>query len=61
MGCETGAAGAGAGAGAGVAGATAGLLRAPSIEIFGGVTGFGVGGVPPFGAATIGEALCGLF
>jgi prolyl-tRNA editing enzyme YbaK/EbsC (Cys-tRNA(Pro) deacylase) len=25
------------------------------------VTGFGVGGVPPFGAAATGEALCGLF
>ena len=73
-GCDTGAAGcagvAGAattGAGcAGATGAAAGVAGAPPIEIFGGVTGFGVGGVPPFGAPATGalepgEAACGLF
>ena len=57
-GCATGAAGA--------TGAVAGVAAAPPIEIFGGVTGFGVGGVPPFGAPATGavepgEAACGLF
>ena len=42
------------------------VAGAPPIEIFGGVTGFGVGGVPPFGAPATGalepgEAACGLF
>ena len=70
-GCDTGAAGA-ATTGAACAGATgaaagvAGVEGTPPIEIFGGVTGFGVGGVPPFGAPATGalepgEAACGLF
>ena len=80
-GCDTGAAGAAttgaattgaATTGAACAGATgaaagvAGVEGTPPIEIFGGVTGFGVGGVPPFGAPATGalepgEAACGLF
>ena len=59
-GCATGAAGCATGAATTGAGAAA-----PVIEIFGGVTGFGVGGVPPRGAATgvaaTGVAACGLF
>ncbi|CAB4536493.1 unannotated protein [freshwater metagenome] len=47
----------------GAAGAT-GVV--PGIEIFGGVTGFGVGGVPPlgelvWGAPAEGAPACGLF
>ena len=56
-GCATGAAGCATGAATTGAGATG---VAPVIEIFGGVTGFGVGGVPPRGAATA-VAACGLF
>jgi hypothetical protein len=69
-GCATGAAGCATGAAttgvaAGVAGADATGV-APVIEIFGGVTGFGVGGVPPLGAPATGAlalvvAACGLF
>ena len=57
-------------AGAGVTGAVgvgatgAGVTAAPFTEIFGGVTGFGVGGVPPLGAPATGleagDGLCGL-
>ena len=66
-GCDTGAAACAGCAGcAGATGAAAGVAGAPPIEIFGGVTGFGVGGVPPFGAPATGalepgEAACGLF
>ena len=73
-GCDTGAAGCAGVAGAattgaacaGATGAAAGVAGAPPIEIFGGVTGFGVGGVPPLGAPAtgalaLGEAACGLF
>ncbi|CAB4746459.1 unannotated protein [freshwater metagenome] len=67
-GCDTGAAGAATtgAACAGATGAAAGVAGVPPIEIFGGVTGFGVGGVPPFGAPATGalepgEAACGLF
>ena len=62
-GCATGAAGCATGAATTGAGATG---AAPVIEIFGGVTGFGVGGVPPLGAPATGAlavvvAACGLF
>lgn len=37
-----------------------GAVDVPGIEIFGGVTGFGVGGVPAFGAVEVAAPDCGL-